>query len=122
MTNDQQLTFEFRDELGERATRTESIEEWQIPTASEKTQTLRQGVMEQVVGATNMEEAYQRVKSNRGAPGVDGMTTEELWGWMNAHREELKQSLVDGSYEPQPVRRDGHDEQSTFNPPSEARS
>ena len=44
------------------------------------------------------------MKANKGAPGVDGMTVEELDGWLVAHKEELIASLLDGSYQPQPVR------------------
>jgi RNA-directed DNA polymerase len=61
--------------------------------------------MEQVVSASNIKRAWQRVRANRGAAGVDGVTvhdfadkTRELWP-------AIRRQLLDGSYEPQPVRR-----------------
>lgn len=36
--------------------------------------------------------------------GVDGMTVRELYGWLIQHKQELLASLLDGSYQPQPVR------------------
>jgi RNA-directed DNA polymerase len=60
--------------------------------------------MEEICDRENLNRAYKRVKANRGAPGVDGMTVQELYGWIKAHKEELVASLLDGSYEPQPVR------------------
>ncbi|MGD0109425.1 MAG: hypothetical protein ABSC06_36145 [Rhodopila sp.] len=54
--------------------------------------------------AANLNWAYKRVKGNGGAPGVDGMTVEALRGWIATNRERLIASLLDGSYQPQPVR------------------
>ena len=44
------------------------------------------------------------MKANKGAPGVDGMTVDELRAWLAEHKQELIASLLDGSYQPQPVR------------------
>jgi RNA-directed DNA polymerase len=60
--------------------------------------------MERICEETNLNRAYKRVKGNRGSPGVDGMTVGELGTWLEAHKEELAASLLDGSYEPQVVR------------------
>ena len=49
--------------------------------------------------------AYKRVRRNHGAAGIDGMTVEEALPWLKEHREELLQSIRDGSYMPSPVRR-----------------
>jgi RNA-directed DNA polymerase len=103
--NDPQLTFIFHEDSGKRGTRTGGIEEPQVPTALEKTQVLTKQMMEQVIGRSNLNDAYKRVKANGGAPGIDGMTTGELYAWLIAHREELKRALLDGTYKPQPVRR-----------------
>ena len=46
----------------------------------------------------------KRVKANKGAPGVGGMTVADLRGWIADNREGLIVSLLDGSYRPQPVR------------------
>jgi RNA-directed DNA polymerase len=105
VVNDPQLTFTFHEDSGERGTRAGTIEESQVPTALQKTQVWTRQLMEQVVGRSNLNDAYKRVKANGGAPGPDGMTTGELYGWLNLHREELIQSLLEGRFQPQPVRR-----------------
>ena len=60
-------------------------------------------LMERVGERENLNRAYKRVKANKGAPGTDGMAVGELYGWLKEHKEELVGSLLDGSYEPQPV-------------------
>jgi RNA-directed DNA polymerase len=60
-------------------------------------------LMERVCDRENLNRGYKRVKANKGAPGVDGMTVGELYDWLKEHKEELVASLLDGSYEPQPV-------------------
>jgi len=62
-------------------------------------------LLEEVLSQANMVEAYKRVKSNKGAAGVDGMTVEELQPYMQEHGRTLKQKLLSGEYAPQPVRR-----------------
>ena len=79
------------------------VEEQQRPTASERKRALPEALMEVVVEPRNLNRGYQRVKANRGAPGVDGMTVDDLGGWLAEHREELMASLLAGSYRPQPV-------------------
>jgi RNA-directed DNA polymerase len=63
------------------------------------------GVWEQVFSKTNLTRALRRVERNRGAPGVDGVTTDELRGWLVGHWAEVKEALDAGRYRPQPVRR-----------------
>lgn len=60
--------------------------------------------MEEVCKRDNLNRAYKRAKSNRGAPGVGGMSVEELGPWLAEHRDELTTTLLDGSYRPEPVR------------------
>jgi RNA-directed DNA polymerase len=79
-------------------------EEPQAPTAWDQTRALTQYVMEAVASSANLNQAYKRVKANGGAAGVDGMTTDDLLGWIVGNREALIVSLLDGSYRPQPVR------------------
>jgi len=62
-------------------------------------------LMEQAVSPENAQAALERVRSNRGAPGVDGMTVDELPGWLRGNWPALRASLLDGSYRPQPVLR-----------------
>jgi len=60
--------------------------------------------MEWVCQPANLNRAYTRVKANKGAPGVNGMTVGQLAEWIRRHKQELIASLLDGSYQPQPVR------------------
>jgi RNA-directed DNA polymerase len=62
-------------------------------------------LMEQVVGRTNALAALKRVKQNKGGPGVDGMTVEELSPHLVTHWEAIREQLLAGTYQPQPVRR-----------------
>jgi RNA-directed DNA polymerase len=58
-----------------------------------------------ITDRSNMWRAYQRVCRNKGAPGVDGVSTDELKAYLQAHWPQIKQQLLDGSYQPQPVRK-----------------
>jgi RNA-directed DNA polymerase len=60
---------------------------------------------EQVVGRANALAALKRVKQNKGSPGVDGMTVEELAPYLVEHWEAIREQLLAGTYQPQPVRR-----------------
>ncbi|MCP5023345.1 MAG: maturase [bacterium] len=62
-------------------------------------------LMERVLAPPNMKAALRRVKRNRGGPGVDGMTVDELLPYLWEHWEKIKSSLLDGSYKPSPVKR-----------------
>lgn len=62
-------------------------------------------LMERVVERSNMQRAYGRVKQNKGAPGVDGMVVNQLGGFLRAHWPVIKERLLEGSYEPKPVKR-----------------
>jgi RNA-directed DNA polymerase len=61
-------------------------------------------LMEAVVAGENMLRAYEQVVSNKGAAGVDGMTVEQLKPYLQEHWERIKEELLNGEYEPQPVR------------------
>ena len=63
------------------------------------------GLMEEILDRDNLNRAYKQVKRNHGAAGIDGMTVEEALSWLKGHREELLQSILDGSYIPSPVQR-----------------
>jgi RNA-directed DNA polymerase len=65
------------------------------------------GLWEQVWERQNLLRALHRVESNRGAPGVDGMTVEELRPYLVKHWREVRQALDGGRYGPSPVRRVG---------------
>ena len=89
---------------GEGGTGTGVNEEQQATTASEQKRALPESLMEEVIEPRNLNRAYQRVKANKGAPGIDGMRVEDLRDWLAEHQEELRASLLEGSYQPQSVR------------------
>jgi len=62
-------------------------------------------LMEQVVERANMYQALHRVESNKGAPGADGMTIESLRPFLKDHWPEVRKGLLNGTYQPKPVRR-----------------
>lgn len=62
-------------------------------------------LMELVCERENMSKALRRVERNKGAPGVDGMKTTQLRGYLRRHWEKIKASLLEGTYKPFPVRR-----------------
>ena len=61
--------------------------------------------MPRIVSRENMLAAYQAVKRNAGAAGIDEMSTAALSDWARNHWEQTKASLLEGRYEPQPVKR-----------------
>lgn len=61
--------------------------------------------LEEVLSRSNMLAAYHRVVSNKGAPGVDGITVDELGDLCRDQWEAIRESLLDGSYVPSPVRK-----------------
>jgi RNA-directed DNA polymerase len=62
-------------------------------------------LMEVVCERENCLRAYKRVKSNKGSPGIDGMTVEELPGYLKEHWPAIREQLLCGTYKPQPVKR-----------------
>jgi group II intron reverse transcriptase/maturase len=62
-------------------------------------------LLEEILDLGNMVKAYKRVRRNKGAAGIDGMTVEELQPYMQEQGKALKQKILSGEYAPQPVRR-----------------
>jgi len=61
--------------------------------------------MEAIVERNNLRKALARVKANKGAAGIDGMTFEDLAPYLKEHWPTIRAQLLDGTYKPQPVRR-----------------
>ena len=61
-------------------------------------------LMERVVQRRNVETALQRVQKNKGSPGMDGMTVEQLPAYLRDNWERLRAELLAGTYRPRPVR------------------
>ena len=62
-------------------------------------------LMEEVVERANLKAALHRVKANKGSPGIDGMTVQQLPGYLVEHWPALRDQLLKGTYQPQPVKR-----------------
>ena len=62
-------------------------------------------LMEKILSNDNLNQAYKKVKSNKGAGGVDGMNVDELLSFLRDNGTQLKQQLMEGKYKPNPVRR-----------------
>src|SRR5580658_7270915 len=62
-------------------------------------------LMEAVCERENLKAALQRVKANKGSPGVDGMTVGGIKDYLKEHWPAIREQLLNGTYEPKPVRR-----------------
>ena len=62
-------------------------------------------MLEEILDIRNVTKALQQVTANGGAGGVDGMQTDELRDYLNRNWQALRQSILEGSYKPQPVRK-----------------
>jgi RNA-directed DNA polymerase len=66
---------------------------------------LTERLMEEVCDRENLESAWKRVRSNKGGPGVDGMTIDAAKGYLREHWPNIRTQLLEGTYKPQPVKR-----------------
>src|SRR5713226_2203817 len=62
-------------------------------------------LMEEVCERENLKRALHKVKANKGSPGIDGMTVDELPGYLQQHWPAIREQLLSGTYAPQAVRR-----------------
>lgn len=62
-------------------------------------------LLEKILSNDNLNIAYKKVKSNKGAGGIDGMNVDELLSFLKENGKQLKQQLLEGKYKPNPVRR-----------------
>lgn len=63
------------------------------------------GLLERILHRDNLNAAWRKVKDNKGAAGIDGMTVDEMLPYLKEHREELLESIRGGWYKPKPVKR-----------------
>jgi len=79
----------------------------ELPTAVRVTESRAdtERLMEEVCERENLKKALRRVRSNKGSPGVDGMTVDELPDYLREHWPELRTQLLSGTYQPKPVKR-----------------
>ncbi len=72
--------------------------------ALDRQRALTQDLMERVAASAKLTRAYKRVTANEGAPGVDGMTVQDLRAWRACNKDALVAQGVRGGYRPRPVR------------------
>ena len=63
-------------------------------------------LMEQICQRENLRKALQRVRQNKGGPGIDGMTVNKLAGYLKKHWPQIREQLLAGAYKPKPVKRE----------------
>ena len=62
-------------------------------------------MLEEILDIRNVTRALKQVTANKGAGGIDGMQTDELRDYLNAHWQTLRTSILEGNYKPQPVKK-----------------
>ncbi|MBK5654006.1 MAG: group II intron reverse transcriptase/maturase, partial [Rhizobium sp.] len=62
-------------------------------------------LLEEILDNDNMNQAFKKVRSNKGAGGIDGMEVDELLQYIKENGQQLTQAIKDGKYRPNPVRR-----------------
>ena len=62
-------------------------------------------IMEEVCDRATLKEALRQVRSNKGSAGVDGLTVDQLGDYLRQHWPAIREQLLNGTYEPKPVRR-----------------
>jgi RNA-directed DNA polymerase len=92
------------DQDGEARSISVRPEEPQASAASDPARALTVNLMEEVTERDNLNRAYRQVRANKGAAGVDGMSVDDVRAWIAVHKDGFIASLLDGSYQPQPVR------------------
>jgi RNA-directed DNA polymerase len=72
----------------------------QVTVASEKSNFITITLMEEVVRRENLTAALKRVRANKGSPGIDGMTAEELGDYLREQWPRIREELLRGDYHP----------------------
>lgn len=77
----------------------------QMAKPATKSPATAERLMEEVCDRTNLEIAWQRVRRNKGGPGVDGRTIDDTKAYLREHWPTIRSQLLEGTYQPQPVKR-----------------
>ena len=100
-----QLKLAFEEEGRSEAPRA-SGEGTEASMANRRAESLaEEQLMEEVCGRENCTRALARVRANKGSPGIDGMTVEELAGYLKEHWPAIRDQMLSGTYKPKPVKR-----------------
>lgn len=76
-----------------------------IPASKSRTETTGSSLFDEVLRRETLNRAWNQVRVNKGASGVDGVTIDGFLAWIREHKETVLAALRDGSYRPSPVRR-----------------
>src|SRR6202048_3710149 len=82
----------------------EDIESLSVVNESERPANTSR-IMEEVCERKNLKEALRQVRSNKGSAGIDRMTVDQLGDYLKQHWPVIREQLLNGTYEPKPVRR-----------------
>src|ERR1700726_5066221 len=82
----------------------EETESW-VATSGSESPARTDRLMEEVCERENLKEALRQVKGNKGSAGVDGITVSQLTDYLKQHWPVIREQLLNGTYEPKPVRR-----------------
>ncbi len=93
-----QLTGEAQKAAGEATESRRAGNDPESPAGTDR-------LMEEICERNNLKAALQRVRNNKGSPGVDGVTVDQLVGYLKQHWPAIRAQLLSGTYEPKPVRR-----------------
>jgi RNA-directed DNA polymerase len=88
---------------GDGGTGTGACAARQVSPAADGQRALTHALMDRVAELANLTEAVRRVRRNKGAAGADGMSVRDLKAWFPSHWRELRQQLLDGTYQPSEV-------------------
>jgi RNA-directed DNA polymerase len=91
-------TGEAREARGEETELLQAVHGPESPASTSQ-------LMEEVCERENLKEALRQVKANKGSGGVDGMTVDQLPDYLKQHWPAIREQLLNGTYEPKPVRR-----------------
>lgn len=62
-------------------------------------------MLEEILDICNVQKAFKQVTANKGAGGIDGMQTDELWAYLKTNWQVLRTSILEGMYRPQAVKK-----------------
>ena len=101
-----QLVLAFMEESRSEAP-TASVEGTESLAAERKAESpaIIEQLMEEVCERENCKQALARVKANKGSPGMDGMTVQQLPEYLKQQWPAIREQLLSGTYQPQPVKR-----------------
>jgi RNA-directed DNA polymerase len=101
-----QMELDFSSALtgAARGVAREETESW-VATSGSESPARTDRLMEEVVERENLKEALRQVKGNKGSAGVDGITVNQLTDYLKQHWPSIREQLLNGTYEPKPVRR-----------------